>query len=128
MTQREAVQRWLDGAHEAWDTAQKLMAVKKYDHSLFFIHLALEKIIKAVFIKKKDTFPPLIHDLAKLASASGISLSRQQKFQLAEATEFNISGRYEDYKFKLYKKATPEFAKNWHQTAKALLTYFKKEL
>lgn len=128
MTQKQIINRWLKGSKDAWDTAEKLMAAKKFDHSLFFIHLALEKIIKAVFIKKNNTFAPLIHNLAKLAETSGILLTPKQKSQLNEATEFNASGRYEDYKFKLYKKATPEFTKKWHQEAKFLLAYFQKEL
>ncbi|MBU1500239.1 HEPN domain-containing protein [Patescibacteria group bacterium] len=128
MTQKQALNLWLAGANDAFDTAKKLYSAKKFDHCLFFVHLALEKIIKAIFIKKKDTFPPLIHNLAKLAETAGILLAPQQKSQLNEATEFNVSGRYEDYKFKLYKKATPQFTKNWLQTAKTLFEYFKREL
>ena len=51
MTQKQIVNRWLKGSEDAWDTAEKLMAAKNLT-ILFFIHLALEKIIKAVFIKR----------------------------------------------------------------------------
>lgn len=128
MTQKEAVDRWLKGAEDAWDTAQTLLVAKKFDHSLFFIHLSLEKIIKAVFAKNHNEYPPLIHNLAKLANISGITLTVKQKSQLTTATEFNVSGRYEDYKFNLFKKATPEFTKKWHKIAKELLDYCREKL
>ena len=128
MTQKEAVDCWLAGAEDAWDTAKTLLNAKKFDHSLFFLHLALEKIIKAVFIKNNDNHPPLIHYLDRLAEAAGITLGSKQKSQLIEANSFNTSGRYEDYKFKLYKKATPEYTKKWHQTGRKLFDYLKGKL
>ena len=105
MTQKEAVSRWLTGAEDVWDTAQTLLAAKK-----------------------NDNHPPLIHYLDRLAEAAGITLGSKQKSQLIEANSFNTSGRYEDYKFKLYKKATPEYTKKWHQTGRKLFDYIKGNL
>ena len=45
MTQKQALDLWLAGANDALDTAKKLYSVKKFDHCLFFVHLALEKIL-----------------------------------------------------------------------------------
>ena len=67
MTQEAAIKIWVDGSIDAIDTAQKLFDSKKYNHSLFFLHLAIEKILKAIFIHKYDTAPPYTHDLIVLA-------------------------------------------------------------
>lgn len=128
MTQLEAIKIWLDGAIDSMDTAQQLLNSRKFNHSLFFLHLAVEKILKAVFIHKKDTAPPYTHDLVVLAEKSGIKLTKDQKSQLAEISEFNVSARYEEYKYKIYKKATEEYTKEWFKIGTDLFDMFKKEL
>ena len=81
MTQQESIKIWIDGYKDALDTAQKLFASKKFNHSLFFLHLALEKLFKAIYVSKKDEAPPYTHDLIILAEKCSIDISKDQKTQ-----------------------------------------------
>ncbi len=45
-----------------------------------------------------------------------------------EITTFNISARYDDYKFKFYKKATREFTDKWLKIGKELHEEFNRIL
>jgi len=54
MTQDESIKIWVDGARDAFDTSEKLFDSKKYHHALFFLHLALEKALKALYVSKKN--------------------------------------------------------------------------
>lgn len=128
MTQKESIKIWIEGSVDAKDTAQKLFNSKKFNHSLFFLHLALEKILKAIFIKKFDSAPPYTHDLVILTEKCQLDISNDQKSQLSEISEFNVSARYEDYKYRMYKKATKEYTTQWFKIAVDLLDIFNKEM
>lgn len=126
MTQAESIKIWVDGSIDAMDTAQKLFDSKKFNHSLFFLHLALEKILKAIYIKKFDIASPYTHDLVVLAEKCELNPSEELKSQLTEISEFNVTARYEEYKYKMYKKATAEYTKEWFEIGIDLLTKLNK--
>jgi HEPN domain-containing protein len=128
MTQQKAIEIWIEGSKDSLDTAQKLFDSKKFNHSLFFLHLALEKLLKAIYIFKKDEAPPYTHDLVTLAEKSSIGVSDDEKTQLTEISEFNVGVRYDDYKYQMYKKATEEYITEWFKIGKDLLEKLNREL
>ncbi len=54
---------------------------------------------------------PRIHNLATLAGLTGLKFSQEQLDLLDEINTFNIEARYDDYKFKFYKKATEQITR-----------------
>jgi len=47
---------WVKGAFSDIETAELLLTGKKYVKSLFFCHLAIEKILKALVVKNTCQF------------------------------------------------------------------------
>jgi len=127
MTQQKAINIWIDGAVDALDTCDKLFESKKYAHALFFLHLAVEKIIKALYISKIDSSPPFIHNLKLLVEKSKTKFSGEEAKQLDEISEYNVSTRYDDYKYKIYLRATKEYTTNWIKIGKKLYEKYKKD-
>lgn len=115
---------WKNRAADAFDTADKLFNLKKYHHALFFLHLALEEIIKALYVQQKNEAPPVTHDLVRLVEKTAIPIKKQNVLELAEISTFNIAARYDDYKFKFYKKATLEFTTKWLAVGNRLYNQF----
>lgn len=115
---------WVDEATDALDTAEKLFVDKKYHHSLFFLHLSIEKLLKALHQKIKNEPAPPIHNLFRLAQLIGIDISQQMNLELKEISSFNLSARYDDYKQEFYKKATYKYAIKWLNIGKKLYKYF----
>ena len=122
------VDYWLKSSEDDLDTAVKLMDGKKYHHALFFLHLAIEKLLKAILVKKTDEAAPPIHDLVRLSEKTSLHTSQVRILEFAEISTFNIAARYDDYKLQFYKKATSEYAQKWMTIGKAILTELKKEL
>ena len=85
---------WSASAKEDWDVANRLIKAKKIRHGLFFVHLAIEKILKAHVCKKTLDLAPRIHNLIRLAELSSLELNSGQLDLLAELNAFNIEGRY----------------------------------
>lgn len=122
------IEYWLVSSKDDLDTAKKLFEAKKYHHSLFFIHLALEKILKAIHVSKHKQAALPIHDLVRLAEKAVIEINPEVTLQLAEISTFNVAARYDDYKFKFYKKATQEYAKKWLLIGNKLYKLFSQQL
>jgi HEPN domain-containing protein len=106
--------------------ADLLYKNKRYHYSLFFCHLSVEKILKAVIIKMTKKAPPLIHDLVRLAEKGKLSLGAARKNDLAELTTFNIEARYDDYKLSFYKRADKQFCDKYMKKTKRLLKWLNK--
>ena len=67
MTKEEHVKYWKESADESWESALYLAKGKHFSLCLFALHLTLEKLLKALWIKESVTdTPPYTHDLQKL--------------------------------------------------------------
>lgn len=119
----DTLQFWIKSSQEAIDTARELYNSKRYVFSLFFLHLATEKALKALYISKNNTSPLPIHDLLRLAKSAGFDIDQDISQYLIEISTFNIAARYDEYKFKLHQKATPEYTQEWLSIGE---TIFKK--
>lgn len=85
---------WRNSAEEDWEVAEQLIKTDKIRQGLFFLHLTLEKTLKAHVCKKTRDIAPRLHNLVRLAELSGIIFSQEQIEFLAEMNPFNIEGRY----------------------------------
>lgn len=85
---------WRNGAEEDWEVAKQLIESDKIRHGLFFLHMALEKILKAHICRSINDVAPRLHNLVRLAELSGIIFGQKQIDLLAEMNPFNIEGRY----------------------------------
>jgi HEPN domain-containing protein len=112
MTKKDKVKYWLKTADQDWKVANHLFEKKDYSYALFFCHLAIEKILKAIFTDKKDKTPPFSHNLVYLSEKAGLELNDENLELLEEVSDFNLEARYPDDKFSFYKKSTMEFTEN----------------
>jgi HEPN domain-containing protein len=85
---------WRGGAEEDMAAGRTLIADKKYRHGLFFVHLALEKALKALVCRATNETPPRIHNLVRLSELADIHPTQHQLDILAEMNIFNLEGRY----------------------------------
>jgi HEPN domain-containing protein len=74
MNVSKQVKYWTTGAEEDFAAAQSLLEKGHYRHSLFFAHLALEKMLKALVVLKINDVPPKIHNLIRLSELAGLAL------------------------------------------------------
>lgn len=119
--QQEAITHWVHGSDDALETAQQLFQAGKYHHALFFLHLRLEKLLKALIVKKTDVSPLPIHDLLHLTKIADLPITEDEISWLGELSTFNVAARYDDEKFQFYKKATREYATTWFERGKRFL-------
>ncbi|MCF8261786.1 MAG: HEPN domain-containing protein [Melioribacteraceae bacterium] len=111
MNKQDHINYWVETSKRDLSSMEINFQFGKYDWALFIGHLALEKILKALWVKNNENnIPPKIHNLNKLAEAGKLKLSDQQEELLFDITSFQIETRYPDYKSNFYKKCTKEFS------------------
>ncbi len=109
MAKKDQIKYWLKSADQDWSAASHLFEKKDYTHALFFSHLTLEKILKAIFTDKQDTTPPFSHNLVYLSEKANLELNEKDIELLEEVSDFNLEARYPDQKFSFHKKCTFAF-------------------
>ncbi len=95
MTKQEHIDYWLKSAKEDLETMNYLFDGGRYLHALFFGHLYIEKLSKALWVKNNDSnIPPKIHNILNLLKQANIQLDEAQNIFLLKLNRYQIEGRY----------------------------------
>lgn len=119
---------WTESSDNDYKTMMDMYKTKHFHWSLFIGHLVIEKLSKAVYVKKIEDYPPLIHDLRRLLEKAEINLTEKQIITFDTISRFNINARYDDYKQRFYKLCTEEFTINWINEINTIREWIKNTL
>jgi len=120
---KKIVNYWKETAEYDREVMNSLFKSKKYYGCLFFGHIVLEKILKALVVQNIKQQAPYTHDLVRLEEIANIGLPKEEVELLKEVNNFNIKTRYPDYKLKFYKLCDKKFTKNYFD--KIIILYKK---
>jgi HEPN domain-containing protein len=116
---------WLKTAEEDFEVGRHLIEVNKTRHGLFFINLALEKMLKAFVCKNLKKTPPKIHNLMDLYRMTGLEADIKRQDALEVLNRFCLEGRYpEQWPVTPDKKEAQRYLK----MAEQLKKWLKKQL
>jgi len=96
MTSDKIIRHWQQGAEDAFGLAQHAYATGKYELALFHCHPAVEKALKAAYMKHRHKDHPKIHNLLEIALALDRPWTEEQQDQLEVLSDYAVSARYED--------------------------------
>lgn len=125
---QQIINHWIEGADKDYKTMMDLYNTRNFNWSLFMGHLVLEKLLKALYTKKKEDYPPLIHDLRRICEKAEIELSEEKIIILDTITRFNINARYDDYRQSFYNLCTETFTTEWIDKIKNIRIWIKQML
>lgn len=119
---------WIESADKDFKTMLDLFETKNNSWSLFMGHLVVEKLLKALYVKQKNEYPPLIHDLRRICEKANIELDINQQTTFDSISRFNINARYDDYKQSFYLLCTESFTAEWFEKIKETRIWIKTML
>jgi HEPN domain-containing protein len=127
VTKEDYIEYWIKSSEKDLETMMYLMKGNKYVHALFFGHLYVEKISKALWVKDNEgNFPPKIHNLLAILKHVKNILNEDQQLFLLKLNQYQIEGRYPEDIDKLYKitdkKLATEYIDKIKSVAKCLLS------
>ena len=126
----ERIKYWVDLSDYDIETAAAMLESKRYLYVGFMCHLAVEKQLKAFFIKICGEHPPKTHNLRMLAKKCGIyDHFNNEQVQLLLALEaLNIESRYPTDKEKLSRSLSRERCMDILHSSRNLLSWIKNRL
>ena len=122
------IQHWRESSDQNYATMQNLIKTKEYSWALFLGHLVIEKLLKALYVKKLHKHPVFSHDLLRLAKKIDVELPVDFDEWLDEVTTFNLNARYDDYKQSFYKLCTVDFSNEWIDKIETLRQWLINQL
>lgn len=110
MTKEDYVEYWIEIAQKDWEILWKLYESNDFVYCLFFSHLVIEKLSKGIWVKNcVGNLPPRSHNSFYILDQAKVELSTEQVDFLLVLNEFNIDGRYPDYKQRIYQITNKEY-------------------
>jgi HEPN domain-containing protein len=129
MTKEEHINHWLESAEEEMKMMKISFREGSFAYALFFWHLHLEKICKALWIKYNEgNHPPRIHNLVSILAKTPIELDRSQILFLSDLNRFQLESRYSDSNDNLFKECTKEYATEMMSEAELIKKCLIQEL
>jgi len=119
------IEYWRTSSDEDFAAAESLLEKGHLRHSLFFAHLAIEKMLKAHVTRKTKDIPPRIHNLIRLAEMAKLKPDTEREGFLREFGAYQLEGRYPDSE---QVPVDPSFARDEISRAKEMLVWLKKQL
>ena len=95
---KKLVKYWQETAAYDYDTMKSLVKSRRYASSLFFGHIVLEKILKALVVNQTKAHALYTHNLILLMKISKVELNKSEIDLLKMVNDFNIEARYPEYK------------------------------
>lgn len=128
-TKNDYINFWIEQATDDWNAVNTLFIGKNYLQSLFFSHLVIEKICKALWIKhNEENLPPRTHNLIHILSYTPIELEDDWSEFILSLNRFQIEGRYPDYLTKIHSICNEQFTKSMLEKANRLRLWLLKKL
>ncbi len=119
---------YIESSDKDFKTMLDLYSTGNNSWALFIGHLVIEKLLKALYLKRIREFPPLIHDLRRICEKSGIEPEENLNIALDSISRFNIRARYDDYKQNFSKLCTDSFTEEWIGKIKDIRQWIKTML
>ncbi|MFQ5861131.1 MAG: HEPN domain-containing protein [Dehalococcoidia bacterium] len=124
----EVVHHWLEAAEEDWKVARHLLEAGDYPYALYFGHLCLEKLLKALVVQQTRSHAPYTHNLLRLVEVGGLTLTPEREEVLRRVTAYNLNIRYPTSVGELRRRFTKEYVEREWGAIKEIQGWLKSQV
>ncbi len=111
MEQNDSIKYWITISEYDLETAQAMLDSRRYLYVGFMCHQSIEKVLKAIYVKHNNEFPPRIHNLARLIEYTKLQseIPGEHLEIIHELNPLNIMSRYPDQEFEIMNYLSYEY-------------------
>jgi HEPN domain-containing protein len=126
----KTINNWLDLARYDLETASAMLASGRYLYVAFTCQQAIEKLLKARFVKKNNCTPPYTHNLLKLCEEVGLmtEFSDEQLGSIEQLCSYYIQSRYTEELQHLSASLTKEKASSLYRETGELFAWLSQKI
>ena len=121
------VKSWLEKHKEDLKAAKAMLDARRYLWCAFICQQAIEKYLKAGYVKKFRRIPPYVHKLERLCVELKIEVPKELLKAIIDIDKYYISTRYPAYKESVSIKSLKTAERIYNKT-KEILKWLKEEL
>lgn len=127
---KKVIDNWIALAEYDFDTAKAMLKTGRYVYVAFTCQQSIEKILKANFVKEKNTTPPYTHNLKRLVSELFFfsELNPEQITFIEYLNTYYIESRYTDELSEISKNLKKKQATDILEKTKKLFLWLKKKI
>ncbi|MGA2296028.1 MAG: HEPN domain-containing protein [FCB group bacterium] len=123
----KTINNWLKIAEYDLTSAEAMLNSKRYIYVAFMCQQAIEKLLKAIYVKQKNETPPYIHNLNKLFSSIKLDdkISDVKKLFIVELNNYYVESRYAEDIAEISKKINKKKATEILKVTQELFEWLK---
>lgn len=128
--EEKKIQEWIDIAEEDLSTAELCINGGKKLWAMVMCQQAIEKILKAIYLKQTQEVPPQIHNLKLLFDKIGLlkEIDNETDTLLEALLSFYLGSRYPDKRQRLISECTDEYARLTYDKTQQVIIWLKSKL
>jgi HEPN domain-containing protein len=121
-------QEWLKQAEYDLDTANAMFVAGRFIYCVFMLHLAIEKALKAIYVKNLQKQPPKVHALVYLTKSSNLEPPQIMKEFIENLDEVSVPTRYPNELDKILKDYGKERTQGIFNQTQEVIKWLKEQL
>lgn len=125
---QESVKEWFEISEYDLQSAEAMFSTGRYLYVAFMSQQAIEKILKAIYIKKNNELPPRTHNLIYLVDVLKLVMDVDAMATLSRLNQYYIQGRYPGERMQLAKDMDNAKAKELLDNTKEIWGCLKQQL
>ncbi len=127
---KKIIENWISLAEYDLETAIVMLKAKRYLYVAFMCQQAIEKILKACYVKKHNTTPPYTHNLLRLIKELNFKdeIAKEVVETIETLNSYYIESRYTEDVVELSRYLTENNAISILNSTKELFEWFKSKL
>ncbi|HEX9860179.1 MAG TPA: HEPN domain-containing protein [Nitrospirota bacterium] len=122
----DATKIWLDDADYDIKSAAAMLKAGRYFYVVFMCHLAIEKMLKALWFEETREYPPKSHNLLYLLKEAKLQLPDDYLRLITDLNDKNVMSRYPDGRRELAGELNSESAKQMLSATRGFFKWLKQ--
>ncbi len=130
MDNEKVIQNWVSLSDYDIESAQVMLDSKRFLYVAFMCQQAIEKLLKACFVKEKGKTPPYTHSLVRLCEELSFYSVINEKYQedIELLNSYYIASRYSEDYAELSKSISLEQANDMFEFSQEFLEWLKSQM
>jgi HEPN domain-containing protein len=123
----KTIANWIESSNYDIKTAEHMFETKRYVYVLFMCHLAVEKLLKALYEAARERVPPKTHNLVYLMNEADLDVPEGHLKTVESLNDISVVTRYPEDIRSLVKAFKKERAEEYLKRTRALLKWLKRD-
>ena len=117
---------WKQQSAYDYETAVAMFNTGRFIYCIFMCHLAIEKLVKGIYVKKIKEYPPKTHNLIFITDKASIELDSESEDFLILINKESIPTRYPESLKKSLSKYNKEYTSKILKSTDTLLKWLNE--